>query len=59
LAERGVKVMLSNSDCKFIRDLYAGFHIQEIQASRAINSNAKRRGKISELVITSYPIHPR
>lgn len=56
LAERGVKVMLSNSDCKFIRDLYAEFHIQEIQASRAINSNAKRRGKISELVITSYPV---
>lgn len=56
LAQRGVKVMLSNSDCEFIRDLYAGFHIAEIQASRAINSNAKRRGKISELVITSYPV---
>ncbi|WP_204141391.1 DNA adenine methylase [Halomicronema sp. CCY15110] len=59
LAERGIQVMLSNSDCEFIRDLYAGFHIQEIQASRAINSNAQRRGKISELVITSYPAHPQ
>jgi len=56
LAARGVNVMLSNSDCEFIRDLYQDFHIQEIQASRAINSNAKRRGKISELVITSYPV---
>lgn len=56
LAERGVSVMLSNSDCDFIRDLYQDFYVYRIQASRAINSNAKRRGKISELVITSYPI---
>ncbi len=54
LANRGVQVMLSNSDCPFIRDLYRDFHIHEIQASRAINSNAKRRGRISELLITSY-----
>lgn len=56
LAQRGVKVMLSNSDCPFIHDLYQDFYIYRIQASRAINSNAQRRGKISELVITSYPI---
>ena len=56
LADRGVQVMLSNSDCPFIRDLYHDFHIHEIQASRAINSNAKRRGKISELLITSYSV---
>ncbi|MEM6837772.1 MAG: DNA adenine methylase [Cyanobacteria bacterium P01_C01_bin.120] len=56
LAARGVQVMLSNSDCSFIRELYQDFYIHNIQASRAINSNAKRRGKISELVITSYPV---
>ena len=54
LAERGVKVMLSNSDCPFIRELYEGFTIQVIHAARAINSNAKKRGKITELLITSY-----
>ncbi|MBD2091011.1 DNA adenine methylase [Microcoleus sp. FACHB-1515] len=54
LANRGVKVMLSNSDCEFIRDLYAGFQIHTIAASRAINSNAQRRGKITEVLITSY-----
>ncbi|MBD0269861.1 MAG: DNA adenine methylase [Cyanobacteria bacterium Co-bin8] len=54
LAERGVQVMLSNSDCPFIRDLYAGFNIHTIQATRAINSKACRRGKITELLITSY-----
>jgi DNA adenine methylase len=54
LAQRGVQVMLSNSDCPFIRDLYAGFTIRTIQAARAINSKAGRRGKITELLITSY-----
>lgn len=54
LALAGVKVMLSNSDCSLIRELYAPFNIHEISASRAINSDAKKRGKITELLITSY-----
>lgn len=54
LAKRGVKVMLSNSDCEFIRNLYSSFNIHTISASRAINSNAKKRGKITELLVTSY-----
>ncbi|QFS44480.1 DNA adenine methylase [Nostoc sphaeroides] len=54
LAGRGVKVMLSNSDCEFIRNLYSSFHIHTISASRAINSNAKKRGRITELLVTSY-----
>lgn len=54
LAERGVKVMLSNSDCPFIRELYCDFNIYEISAARAINSKAEKRGKITELLITSY-----
>lgn len=54
LARRGVKVMLSNSDCGFIRDLYRDFTIHTIHATRAINSNAQRRGKITEVLVTSY-----
>ncbi len=54
LANRGVKVMLSNSDCTFIRELYTDFNIYEISASRAINSKAEKRGKITEVLITSY-----
>ena len=54
LASRGVKVMLSNSDCPFIRELYQEFNIHEILAARAINSNALKRGKITEVLITSY-----
>ncbi len=53
LAQRGVKVMLSNSDCPFIRELYQGFPMQAIAATRAINSNTEKRGKITELLVMS------
>jgi DNA adenine methylase len=54
LAKRGVKVMLANSDCDFIRDLYRRFNIHAISAARSINSNANKRGNISEVLVTSY-----
>ncbi len=55
LAERGVYVMLSNSDTSFIRSLYKDAYIQEIVAPRFINSKANRRTGHQELLITSYP----
>lgn len=54
LAQRGVNVMLSNSDCNFIRELYRDFKIYTISATRLINSKGNKRGKISEVLITSY-----
>ena len=56
LASRGVKVMISNSDCQFIRQIYSevNFNIYPIKANRAINSNVKKRGTVDELIITSY-----
>lgn len=61
LSSNGVKVMLSNSDPhnvnsedNFFDDLYAGFDIQRITATRMINSNAEKRGKITELLIKNY-----
>jgi DNA adenine methylase len=54
LHDRGVKVMLSNSDCPFVRDLYKDFNIHTIYASRNINCNAEKRGKITEVLVTSY-----
>ena len=56
LAQRGVKVMLSNSNCEFVRELYtdSAFQLNEITAARSINSKAKNRGKITELLITTY-----
>lgn len=53
LAGRGVQVMLSNSDCPFIRDLYQDFRIHTISATRSINSDPQKRGKITEVLVTS------
>lgn len=61
LDAKGAKLMLSNSDPKnetpnddFFDELYKGFQIERIKASRAINSNGAKRGQISELLITNY-----
>jgi DNA adenine methylase len=54
-------LMLSNSDPKntdvndnFFDELYKGFHILRVSASRAINSKGSKRGLINELLITNY-----
>lgn len=56
LDKKGCKIMLSNSDTEFIRNLYKGYHINIVRAKRLINCDASKRGKINELVITNYPI---
>jgi len=58
LSENKVYVMLSNSDTEAIRSLYdlPYFTIDEVLANRAINCNGAKRGKITELVITNYPV---
>jgi len=54
LNEKGCKVLHSNSNTKFIKDLYKDFEIKNIFANRFINSNSKKRGKISEVLICNY-----
>ncbi len=54
LAGRGCRVMLSNSDCPFIRSLYEGFDIRSVSARRNINSKAEKRGRIGEVVVLNY-----
>ena len=59
LSNRGCYVMLSNSDAVFIRNIYGELKnvtITTVSAGRAINSKATARGKITELVITNYPV---
>lgn len=50
----GCKVMLSNSWVEEIQKLYKGYNCIEVKASRAINSKADKRGKISELLVLNY-----
>ena len=56
-----VKWMLSNADCSaknpddtFFEEIYRGFNINRVYASRAINANPNKRGKLTELLITNY-----
>jgi DNA adenine methylase len=54
LHERGCHFMLSNSDNELIHELYEGFRIQRVFATRAINCKAAGRGRISELLVMNY-----
>ena len=54
LARRGVRAMLSNSDTPFVRELYAGFHVEQLFAARAVNSRANGRGKVAEVLVLNY-----
>ncbi len=61
LDRKGAKVMLSNSDPRnqdpedtFFDDHFSDFTIERVPATRMINSNGARRGKINELIITNY-----
>ncbi len=56
--ETGAKIVLSNSDPQnvnsddtFFEDLYKSYKIKKVEAPRAINSKADKRGKIKELLI--------
>jgi len=52
-ADRGARLMLSNSDTPFVRQLYQRFQIHTVQARRAINCDGSKRGEVSEVVITA------
>ncbi|MFA7436495.1 MAG: DNA adenine methylase [Bacilli bacterium] len=54
LNEKGVKFLLSNSDTKFIRELYSDYNIDVVFARRSINSKGEKRGEIPELLISNY-----
>lgn len=54
LDRRGSKLMLSNSNVPFIRELYRGYQIDEVLAARAVSCDPKKRGSVTELVIRNY-----
>lgn len=52
LKAKGVKVLLSNSDTEPVRELYGKeFEMRRVEARRAVNSKAERRGVVGELLI--------
>ena len=63
LHEINVSFMLSNSDClakdgtdHFFEDLYAYYDIKRVWASRSINANGSKRGKLTEILVRNYTL---
>lgn len=52
----GYHFMLSNSDCKdgFFDDLYGQYFIERVWATRSVNANASKRGKLTEILVHDY-----
>lgn len=60
ISERGCKFILSNSDVKgknpdddFFDNLYEDYIIRRVLATRMVNANPDKRGKLSELMISN------
>jgi DNA adenine methylase len=56
LTPKGVYVMISNSNTKFIRELYkkSYFKIETVSAPRAVNCKGNGRSAVEEVLITNY-----
>lgn len=61
LTSAGCYWMESNADCSaknpedtFLEELYKDYRIERVNASRAINANPAKRGKLTELLIKNY-----
>lgn len=60
LHERSARWVLSNSDVfdtagtSFFEKLYEGFSIRRVLASRMVNANASKRGKLTEVLISNF-----
>lgn len=61
IEKAGYAFMLSNSDCfntplrdRFFEDLYLDYYIDRVWASRSINANPSKRGKLQEILVHNY-----
>ncbi len=61
IERRGGSFILSNSDLKganpennFFEELYSSFSVSRVLATRMVNSNPERRGKLTELMVSNF-----
>ena len=56
LHKRGVKIMLSNSNTSYIRELFKSklFKIDVVDAPRLVNCKPGGRGAVEEVIVTNY-----
>lgn len=63
LQDNGIPFMLSNSDCsgengtdRFFDELFKDYEISRVWASRSINANGAKRGKLTEILVRNYTL---
>jgi DNA adenine methylase len=57
LTEKGVSVILSNSDTKLTRHIFGeAMYLHQIKVNRSISAKGSSRGKVKELLATNFPI---
>jgi len=61
LDKTNVSFMLSNSDClgkdgkdSFFDDLFINYDVNRVWASRCVNANGAKRGKLTEILVRNY-----
>lgn len=54
LDRRGCKLMLSNSDVPFVRELYKSYRVDVVLAPRAVSCDASTRTAVTEVVVRNY-----
>lgn len=61
LHRTGIQFLLSNSDClgydgkdRFFDDLFENYNIYRVWASRCVNANGSKRGKLTEIVVGNF-----
>jgi DNA adenine methylase len=61
LTQQGCCVLVSNSYCDFILDIYNGCEVIEVSARRNINKDPQKRGKVKEVLVVCrhYSSYPR
>jgi DNA adenine methylase len=53
-SERGVKLLISNSDCEWVRSAYSVFTIEQVSVKRNVAAKSSARGKTTELLMRNY-----
>ena len=54
LNNKKCKILLSNSNTEFIRNLYSNFNLKEVKVMRAIICKGSKRLGHTELIISNY-----
>lgn len=56
LTLKGCRVLMSNANHAAIKEIYSGFHFLKAMRPSIISGTVEGRGRISELLISNYPI---